>query len=126
MISYIYILLTVLFTVYGQLILKWQLNKAGVLPELFIEKVQFLFLLFLNPWVISCFAAGFLASLTWMAALSRLQLSYAYPFMSLSFLFVLLLSGIFFSETITLPKLMGIGLIMLGIAVSSIAVSSKV
>lgn len=31
--SYIYVLCTILLTVYGQLIIKWQVLRAGSLPE---------------------------------------------------------------------------------------------
>jgi len=49
--------------------------------------------------------------------MTKFELSYAYPFMSLSFVFVLVLSGLFFHEAITLPKLFGVLLIMSGIIV---------
>lgn len=49
--------------------------------------------------------------------MTKLELSHAYPFMSLSFVFVLVLSGFFFHESITLPKLLGGLLIMVGIIV---------
>jgi len=32
MMSYFYILLTILLTVYGQLVINWQVLKAGILP----------------------------------------------------------------------------------------------
>ena len=89
-------MLTVLFTVYGQLIIKWQVNLAGVLPASLSGKAIFLFHLFLNPWIISSLLSAFFAALCWMSAMSKLELSYAYPFMSLSFVLVFILSIIFF------------------------------
>lgn len=117
--AYVYIFLTVLLTVYGQLIVKWQVNSAGDFPEESINKVLFILRLLLNPWVISSFLAAFLASLAWMAALTKFSLSFAYPFMSLSFVLVTVFSAIFFSESITLPKALGLGLIVSGIIVGS-------
>jgi uncharacterized membrane protein len=73
----------------------------------------------LNPWVLSGFLAAFAASLAWMAAMTKLELSHAYPFMSLNFVFVIILSSLLFQETITLPKIVGLGLIILGIVVGS-------
>jgi len=115
--SYFYVILTIIFTVYGQLIIKWQTARAGSFPVTFSEKIQFLLHLVLNPWVISAFAAAFIASLTWIAAMTKLQLSTAYPFMSLSFVLVLVLSGLFFHEAITFYKILGMSLIILGIAI---------
>lgn len=62
--SYFYILLTILLTVYGQVVIKWQVMQAGTFPLDGREKVVFLFRLFLNPWVISAFVAALLASVS--------------------------------------------------------------
>ena len=114
-----YILGTVAFTVYGQLILKWRIGLHGSLPECFIPKIIFLIKLLLDPFVFSGFAAAFIASFFWMAALSKLQLSYAYPFMSMAFVLGLGLSGALFNEPITWQKVGGMSLIVAGIALSS-------
>lgn len=117
--GYFYIALTILFTVYGQLVLKWQVSQAGSLPVGIGSKVVFLFALLLNPWIVSGFISAFLASLCWMAAMTKFDLSYAYPFMGLTFVLVLLGSGIFFGEVITPIKIAGTTLIVLGIMVAS-------
>ena len=117
--SYFYIFLTIAFTVYGQIVLKWQVIGAGDFPASSSDKILFLIRLVLNPWVLSGFFAAFLASLTWMAAMTKLELSHAYPFMSLNFVFVIVLSSLLFQEAITPPKIIGLGLIILGIAVGS-------
>ena len=117
--SYLYILLTILLTVYGQIAIKWQVLKAGALPEATSDKIAFLLQLLLNPWIISAFAAALLASVFWMAAMTKLQLSHAYPFMSLAFVLILIASGLFFHEAITPLKIAGIVLIVLGIIVGS-------
>lgn len=113
--SLFYVFLTIFFTVYGQIVIKWQINMVGNLPITLNEKMYFFLKLLLNPWIISGFIAAFLASLSWMAAMTKLPLSYAYPFMSLSFIFVLIFSSIFFSEVLTWQKISGIILIMTGV-----------
>lgn len=118
-IDYIYILATIVFTVYGQLILKWRIDKFGPLPTEFFDKLKFLVLLLTDPLIFSGFAAAFLASLAWMAAMTRFELSHAYPFMSLNFVIVLLLSGWLLSEPVTLPKALGVGLIVFGTIVAA-------
>jgi multidrug transporter EmrE-like cation transporter len=117
--SYVYIALTIVLTVYGQLIIKWQVMNAGTFPDLPLQKIRFLALMFLNPWVVSALVAALLASVAWMAAMTRLQLSHAYPFMSATFVLVLVLSGIIFQEPITMPKMLGLGFIVIGIVVGS-------
>lgn len=117
--NYVYIACTILLTVYGQVVIKWQVLGAGEFPEATADKLRFLFALLLNPWVISAFAAALLASVFWMAAMTKLQLSHAYPFMSLAFVLVLLASGVFFHEPITLPKIIGIALVVAGLIIGS-------
>ena len=117
--NYLYILGTVLFTVYGQLVVKWQIAQAGAYPLATSERLIFLLKLLLNPWIMSGVAAGFFAFLCWMTAMTRFELSYAYPFMSLAFVFVLILSAIFFHETVTMPKMIGVMLIVAGIIIGS-------
>jgi multidrug transporter EmrE-like cation transporter len=58
--------------------------------------------------------------LFWIAALSKFELSYAYPFMSLSFVFVVALSMLLFGEHFNAYKLFGVaaicfGLVLLGL-----------
>jgi len=115
--DHLYIFFMIVLTVYGQLILKWRISLAGSLPTENLEKIKFVLFLLLDPWVISGFCAVFAASLVWMAAMTKFELSYAYPFMSLNFVIVVLLSGWLFSEPITPPKLVGVTLIVLGTVV---------
>ena len=117
--SYIYVFFTIILTVYGQLVIKWQVVNAGSFPDDLVAKLLFLMRLFLSPWVLSAFFAAFLASLTWMAAMTKLELSHAYPFVALSFVLVMVLSGVFFDEAITSLKIVGLSLVVLGIIVGS-------
>lgn len=116
--SYFYVCLTVALTVYGQIVIKWQVSGVD-LPDSQHEKFISLLCLLFNPWVISAFLAAFLASLTWMAALSKLDLSYAYPFMSLAFVFVVILSAFLFGEPMTSYKIAGIIIVVLGLIVGA-------
>jgi len=117
--DYFYILATIGFTVYGQLMLKWRIEKFGAMPEGSFERIKFLLSLFLDLGIFSGFVAGFLASLAWMAAMTKFDLSHAYPFMSLNFVIVLLLSGWLLTEPITVQKTLGVGLIVLGTVVAA-------
>jgi multidrug transporter EmrE-like cation transporter len=116
--DFVYIFAVIVLTVCGQLILKWQVTKAGAFPQPFPQRALFLLRLVLNPWIIGGMFAGFLAFLCWMAALTKFELSYAYPFMSLAFVLVLFSSALLFHETLTMPKMFGILLIMTGIIIA--------
>jgi multidrug transporter EmrE-like cation transporter len=117
MVGFLYIALTILFTVYGQLIIKWQVSNAGEFPPDLGEKLMFIVRLLLNPWVISSFAAAFMASMWWMAAMTQFELSFAYPFMSLAFVVVMVLSIMFLGEQLTWTKIAGTLIIISGLFV---------
>ena len=117
--SYALVFATVLLTVYGQIVIKWQVLAAGAFPATTAEQMWFLLRLLVNPWVISALAAALAAALTWMAAMTELELSHAYPFMSLAFILVLVLSAWFFHEPVSWQKLAGLALICAGIVVGS-------
>ena len=117
--GYLYVLLTVLFTVYGQLILKHRiLHFMDYMGEINIS-LLFILRALVDPYILSGFFAAFLAALCWMAAMTRFELSHAYPFMAINFVLVLVLSGLFFGESITFLKILGISLVVVGIIVGS-------
>jgi multidrug transporter EmrE-like cation transporter len=116
-VAWIYVATTLLLTIYGQIVLKWQVLRRGTLPASVGGKVSFFTNLVLDPWVLSALLGGFVAVLTWTAALSKLELSRAYPFTAVSFIMVLVLSGILFGEPITFAKILGVGLVIAGLVV---------
>ena len=113
--GFLYIFLTLVFTVYGQLVIKWQISMAGEFPVYFNDKMVFLLKQFLNPWIISGFVAAFIASLFWMATMTQFELSFAYPFMSLAFILVIFFSVFFLGEKLTLANGIGSFFVVLGL-----------
>lgn len=51
----------------------------------------------------------------WIAAMKRFDQSYAYPFISLNFVFIFIASIYMFNEPFSLLKLAGVSLITLGV-----------
>jgi multidrug transporter EmrE-like cation transporter len=118
--GYVYIASCIAFTVYGQIVLKWRMNQNLDLPDSAFGKiVRLITLILTDPWIFSGLAAAFVASLFWMLAMTRFQISYAYPFMSSAFVLVLIISVPLFGETLNAAKLGGTALIILGIFVLS-------
>ena len=115
--GYLYILLTICFTVYGQLILKWRINTLEVtLPAALTEKILFLFKLLLDPWIISGLFAAFIASIFWMAAMTKFDVSHAYPIIVgglavLTTVFAIIL----LKEPVSVYKILGLGSVIVGI-----------
>jgi multidrug transporter EmrE-like cation transporter len=116
--GYVFVALTILLTVYGQVVIKWQVDQASLVTSEG-DVIGFYARLLANPWVLSGLFAAFAASLSWMAALSKLPLSHAYPLTALSFVFVVVAGSALFAEPLTRYQLAGVVLIMLGIAIGA-------
>lgn len=119
--GYLYIFLTILFTVYGQVILKWRISNLnwslttteGV-GQMIVSYVKFLF----DPLIFSGFVSAFIASIFWMLAMTKFELTYAYPFMSLSPALVFVIGILVLGEAFTIGKILGLLLIMIGILIT--------
>lgn len=113
--DYVYIFVPILLNAYTQLVFKWQSAKSGPIPADSVERFMFFVGLVFNPWIISALIATFVGMLGWLAALSKFPLNFVYPFVSLTFILVLLGSAVFFHESVSTPKLIGFGFIVVGI-----------
>lgn len=118
MMNYLYIFGCIIFTVYGQIILKWRMSLKPPIPKVLPEITIYLLNIFLDPYILSAFLAAFIASLFWIVAMTKFEISTAYPFMSLSFVLVFILSGFFLGETISIGKIIGLAFILIGLIIS--------
>jgi len=113
---YLYVFATIFFTVYGQIILKWRIEKLGfTLPETgLVDKFVSLIRLIFDPFILSGFVSAFIASLFWLGAMSKFEITQAYPFMSLAPVIVFVLGVWVLNEPFTVGKVVGLVLIVLG------------
>ena len=70
--------------------------------------------IFKNPFLWTGLICGVLNVLAWMAALENFNLSYAYPFLSISYITIILAGKFLFNEHLDKQKLTGIFFIMIG------------
>ena len=119
--GYLYVIFTILFTVYGQVILKWRisdlnwsLDMTGVIGKMIVSYMKFLF----DPLIFSGFISAFIASVFWMLAMTKFELTYAYPFMALSPALVFIIGIFVLGETFTIGKVLGLLVIMIGIIIT--------
>lgn len=119
--GYFYIFGTILFTVFGQILLKWRLSILHfTLPDTAItDKILALTKLVFDPFIFTGFISAFIASLFWMAAMTKFEITYAYPFMSLSPAIVFLVGVLFLGETFTIGKVLGLIIIAIGIIITA-------
>ncbi|MCM8778968.1 MAG: EamA family transporter [Candidatus Omnitrophica bacterium] len=107
--SFYLILVSVGLGVLGQIFLKQgMLGFGGNFFKLFPHIIQ-------SPFVLLGFLFYFLSSLIWLIVLSRVELSYAYPMISLGYVFIVFLSWIIFKENVSFLRWLGVILISLGV-----------
>ena len=75
----------------------------------------------LHPLVLLGLATNVIGALCWLLALSRLDLSFLFPLLSLNYLLVPLGAAFFFGERISARRGWGIALVCVGVLVSTLA-----
>lgn len=118
--NHFYLLLAIFLGVVSQLIIKWKMSAFSFEDyETWQEKFALAFSMLLNPYIMIALVLTLLAGVIWMIAMTKFEISYAYPFTVLGLVFMTIFSFIFFGESINIYKLIGIVFIILGIVVIS-------
>jgi multidrug transporter EmrE-like cation transporter len=111
----ILILLDVFLNVTGQLSLKYGMAKIGnfslslsTLPPVFIKAATNIYVLL----GLLCYGLGFMV---WLIVLSKAEVSYAYPLISLGYVFTAILARALFGEAVGLTRMAGIVITCLGV-----------
>ena len=104
----------------SQLIIKWQMNMQNLgCCHTMVEKFVFAFKMLFNVYILLSIFFTLLSGLSWMIAMSRFDISYAYPFTSLGFVLILFFSVILFHEEINIYTITGTLFIVIGIFIVS-------
>lgn len=113
--TFFIILAGVLLNAAAQLLLKAGTTSLGQMfpPE---EKIlsEFFRILF-HPFVISGLACYIISVSLWIAALSKVPVSIAYPMLSIGYIVNAIAAYYLLGEGLTLQKLIGIGVISVGV-----------
>ena len=111
----ILILIDVILNVTGQLSLKYGMSKIGnfslslsTLPPVFLKAATNLHVLF----GLLCYGLGFMV---WLIVLSKAEVSYAYPLISLGYVLTAVLAWMLLGEALSENRLVGIIVICLGV-----------
>ena len=119
MTAYIFIGLTILFTVCGQLLVKSASFEFGPFPKDLTMLFQFLIRAFTNIKLLAGLFSAVIASIMWMSALSLTDISFAYPFMGLAIVLVLALSPLLFKEIVPWTRWLGVAVVCVGLWIAS-------
>lgn len=116
------LIVAILLGAVGQIALKAGINSLGEKPSPLVV-LRSIF----TQWQVT---AGFvfygLSSLLYLIALSRLDLSYAYPMVALSYVVVTFLSWKFLQEPVPLLRAGGLAVICIGVIIVAVSYTPKV
>jgi multidrug transporter EmrE-like cation transporter len=115
LIDHIYLFVAIFFAGLSQILVRWQMGNAGQLPELFWDKLFFVFHFLLRPWVWVALFATFISCICWLITLTKFELSYAYPWTSIIYVYLLLAGLFIFGDSITFNKILGTVIIIFGV-----------
>ena len=114
----VFILIAVVLSVIGQLCVKKGINLLGSIDfsaGLFGTYLK----VFSSPLVIVGSLVYIAAIFFWIYSLSKVDLSFAYPFVSLTYVLIIVSAWIFLGENISLIRWFGIAAICIGIILVS-------
>lgn len=110
------IILCVLLTTAGQIALKLGASNQTLLGLLAAgDYAAYATRAAIAPMIIIGLLLYALSTVLWLLILGRADLSYAYPFISLGFVLTALYGRFALHEPLTVPRIAGIGLIVLGV-----------
>jgi len=108
------ILIGVIFAAFGQVSWKLGMNEAGQLAAFNYTTLS---TVLMNPYVLLGFVMYGLSTIFWLIALSKKDLSFVYPFISLTYIIVLVLSSLVLKESIGVNKIVGTLAIIIGLII---------
>ena len=112
------ILLPILLLTYANIVLKWQVNRMPSIAET-AGILDYIWTMAKNGWVITVALAAAFSGVAWSVALKNFDISYAYPFVSLSFLFVTLAGVIFLKEDFSWMAFCGLLFMIIGVSLTA-------
>ena len=111
--NFFLLLLNVAFVVSGQTLIKQGVNKIGNFATM--PYVTFFTKAFTSPAVLSGIFLYVVSTFLWLMILSRVNLSIAYPALSMGYLVIIFISWVFLKETISIYQIIGVLLIIGGL-----------
>lgn len=109
-----FILFTVLTNAAAQIMLKQGMMSLGPLTFSAETMMQRVFQIIFNPWVFIGLTTFVISMASHLFVLSKVDLSFAYPFLSLAYVVVAVVAWLVFKEELGAYKIMGIALICAG------------
>jgi drug/metabolite transporter (DMT)-like permease len=105
----------ILLLVGGQTLLKVGLNEVHGVQFLGGSLRENVLKMFATPYFVVGFALYGLSAFLWLDVLSKLEFSFAFPLVSMTYVFSLIIGRLVFHETITPSRVVGVLIVCLGL-----------
>lgn len=109
-----FILFTVFTNAAAQLMLKYGMTQIGPLSFAGVNPIVKILSIVFSPWVFLGLCTFVISMGSHLYVLSKVELSYAYPFLSLAYVVVAVFAYLIFHEDLNAMRIGGIALICLG------------
>jgi len=113
MANFILLLVSVVFGATGQFLFKIGMQSYGQVSAM--DAFKNLLSIIITPQVFSGFVLFGLSSVLWLSVISKSQLSYAYPMVSMGYVLTLIMSKVFLNEQVGFHRILGTILIISGV-----------
>lgn len=116
-VSFVLVLTGVLLNAAAQLLLKAGTNSVGTFDFSLANAAPVGWKLATEPHIVGGLACYVVSVVVWIMALSRVEVSVAYPMLSVGYVVNALAAWYLFGEAVTPTRLAGIGIIVVGVYV---------
>lgn len=116
-INFILVLVGVLLNAAAQLCIKQGMNVIGNISLDAGAVLAMIPRAAINPYILAGLACYVISVLVWMVVLSKVEVSLAYPFLSIGYIVTAFVGYFFMGETLGFYKIMGIFTICAGIGI---------
>lgn len=115
MLNLILILTGVLLNAFAQLVLKKGMSQIGAIDVNLNSIFHMLLKVSTNFYVFLGLTFYIVSFVVWLMVLSRVEVSYAYPFLSIGYIIAAIFGYYYFGEAMTISKILGIFIICCGV-----------
>lgn len=120
LVNLIFIITSVLLNALAQILLKAGMKNFSNI-DLKNNVIQTFISIAINPYIICGFISYGISILLWLWVLSKVDVSYAYPFQALGYIVVTILAWLIFQENINLTRIIALIFITLGLIILALS-----
>jgi drug/metabolite transporter (DMT)-like permease len=114
-IAYLPLMMGILLNAAAQLLLKSGMDKIGAFAFSWNNVIPIAWQVAINPYIITGLCCYVMSVVVWLLALSRLEVSIAYPLLSLGYIVNAIAAYYLLHENLSMTRITGIVVILIGV-----------